>query len=283
MASDSHDVIPPDGERERRTDPVRNGRRLAWYFGGLLVVYVAATVAFWPSGGADPNPLIFVVVMVAPTVGALLARYLGPGVIQWGRLSWWTLAGLIPAAAVLGVYLAGVLLGWDADASSVFPDALTTAGVSILGASLLALGEEIGWRGFLWPLLRRRQSYLWTSLLIGVIWWLYHVPFVIFGWYGSVGGLPAFTVSLAGFTLFVGAVTDRSKSVWPSVVAHGAWNALVATSIAASESGVLASGSVESTSLTGEFGWIPAMTMLIVGVGTAWWHLRWLSVRREAG
>ncbi len=58
---------------------------------------------------------------------------------------------------------------------------------------------------------------------------------ILFGWYGSVGGLPAFTVAIAGFTLFVGVLTDRPASIWPSVMARGSWDALVATSLAATK------------------------------------------------
>ena len=274
MAPDSQIGSPSDGPVDRRTDPLRNRRRLAWYFGALLLVYVGAIVAFWPDGSDTPDQTLFFFVMFAPTIGALLARSLGPGVIQWGRLSLWMLAGLMPAAVVTGVYALGSTAGLVVEDPNVLHDALTTTGFAVLGASFLALGEEIGWRGFLWPLLRGRLSYLRTSLIVGAVWWLYHVPFVLFGWYGTVGGLPAFTISLAGFTLFVGVLTDRSKSVWPSIVAHGTWNALVATSLAASEGGTENLGLAGSDALTGEFGWLPAVTMLIVGVGSAWWHLR---------
>jgi membrane protease YdiL (CAAX protease family) len=58
---------------------------------------------------------------------------------------------------------------------------------------------------------------------------------LLFGWYGSLSGIAAFTVAIVGMTLFVGVLTDRSRSPWPAVIAHGAWNALVATSFAMSE------------------------------------------------
>ena len=42
--------------------------------------------------------------MLAPTAGALLARYLGPGVIVWGRPNLWILAGILPGVAGLAGY-----------------------------------------------------------------------------------------------------------------------------------------------------------------------------------
>lgn len=244
------------------------------YAGGLILVYVGALAAFWPSGDDDPTSAIFVFLMFAPTAGALLARFAGPGVIRWGRPSWWILAGLIPAAAALVAYLFGAVVGIDTEDPEVLTKALSSAALSITGASLLAVGEEIGWRGFLWPVLRGRFDFVRTAGLVGSVWWLYHVPLVLFGWYGSLGGLPAFTVAIAGFTLFVGVLTDRAASIWPSVMAHGAWNALVATSFAATEGDDSVPAFAGSDALLGEFGWLAAISSLILGVAATVWHLR---------
>ena len=137
------------------------------------------------------------------------------------------------------------------------------------------MGEEIGWRGFLWPLLRTKRSFLMTSLIVWVIWWAYHVPLILAGWYGTRAGIPAFTVAIAGFTLFVGVLTDRSKSIWPSVLAHGAWNALIATGFAVTTlSGTQLPAFAGSTTWVGEFGWLAAIGSLVLGVAATVWHLR---------
>jgi hypothetical protein len=86
------------------TDPSRDLRRLAIYFSVLIAVYAAAVAAFWST---PQRGLMFLLVMFAPMVGALAARFTGLGVIQWGRPSWWILAGLIPAILGLGAYHRG--------------------------------------------------------------------------------------------------------------------------------------------------------------------------------
>jgi membrane protease YdiL (CAAX protease family) len=58
-----------------------------------------------------------------------------------------------------------------------------------------------------------------------------------------MGGIPTFTVGLLGLVLFLGVLTERSRSVWPSVLAHGSWNGLV-------QSYFSPSGSVEDRVLT---------------------------------
>lgn len=255
----------------KRTDEKRDARRLILYFGGLIVVYVAAVLAFW---NAESKGGVFVAVMFAPTVGALLARIIGPGVIRWGRPSWWILAGFVPVFGALLAYYVGAALGVNTVDAPTLVRALIASPIAIFSGSLTAVGEEIGWRGFLWPLFRRRSPFLVSAAIVGVIWWLYHVPLILFGWYGSVSGLLAFTVAIAGFTLFVGVLTDRSKSVWPSLAAHGSWNALVATSFAViTTGGESLSAFIGSTTWVGEFGWLAAVSSLAIGIGATVWHL----------
>jgi len=57
---------------------------------------------------------------------------------------------------------------------------LSEAGVAfvplVLVTVVLSAGEEIGWRGHLLPLLEARLSALTASLVLGVIWAVWHVP-----------------------------------------------------------------------------------------------------------
>jgi hypothetical protein len=69
--------------------------------------------------------------------------------------------------------------------------------LSLLGC-IPAFAEEIGWRGFLWPLMRRRLTFLASTAIMFVVWWIYHAVLIFAGWYGFMGGIPAFTVGLFG-------------------------------------------------------------------------------------
>ena len=247
-------------------------RQFVAYSVGLIVPYVIALVVFWPSTGEQPNQAIFLGLMLAPTIGAFAAMWFADGRIRWGRPGWWLLAGLVPAVTALAAYALGTGLGWVEVDTSVLGTALLLSPAAIAVASVSAAGEEIGWRGFLWPTLRETWTFWRTVAVVFVVWWMYHVPLILLGWYGSLAGLPAFTVAVAGISLFMGVVTDRSGSLWPSVLAHGAWNGLVATNFAATNPETPAFSGDDA--LLGEFGWLAAGSVLALGLLAAIWHVR---------
>jgi membrane protease YdiL (CAAX protease family) len=253
----------------RRTEPSRDVRRLVLYSIGLVIVYVLGVWLLRPTAANGNSENWAVVVMAAPTAGALLARFAGPGVIVWGRPNWWLIVGLAPVAVGLACYLVAAAFGVIGGDGGLLTTALAAMFLTVPAAMISATGEEIGWRGFLWPLVRRRLTFVPAWLVVTVIWWLYHVPVVLLGWYGSLGGLPAFTVAIFGFGAFVSVLTDRSRSIWPSVVAHGAWNATVATSFAVEDSAAFTG----DPALLGEFGWIAAIGMVLMGAVATVWHL----------
>lgn len=69
-----------------------------------------------------------------------------------------------------------------------YPDGLPLAIGFVLTNTLIAamgtfaaLGEEIGWRGFLVPELARRNSFTRTACISGVIWAVWHYPLLVHG------------------------------------------------------------------------------------------------------
>ncbi|MBR4627511.1 MAG: CPBP family intramembrane metalloprotease [Ruminococcus sp.] len=96
-----------------------------------------------------------------------------------------------------------------------------------------ALGEEIGWRGFLYPELKKRFGRTRGVLLGGVIHGAWHFPLMLLVGYeygrdyigAPLLGLFAFCV----FTVSTGIISDRlyesSGSIWLPAVFHGTVNA----------------------------------------------------------
>ena len=86
-------------------------------------------------------------------------------------------------------------------------------------AILLAMLEEIGWRGYLVPrLLRLGQT---RALVIsGLVWATWHMPFVIWFGYHSAGSrflvLPLFYGTIVTAAILFGYLRIYSASVWPA-------------------------------------------------------------------
>jgi membrane protease YdiL (CAAX protease family) len=113
-------------------------------------------------------------------VSALLKRFL-----IW-RVGWpWYLVALLllPAITLLAVVLNAALTQSALDFSSVFaykifgPSAnLPLFVLPFLLFDAITNGEEMGWRGYVLPRLQAKHSALLASLLLGVIWGLWHWP-----------------------------------------------------------------------------------------------------------
>lgn len=100
----------------------------------------------------------------------------------------------------------------------------TLAGLTING--LAGLGEELGWRGLL--LREFRGLGFWrASFVIGAIWGVWHLPFILYGhnYPGHpVAGVLLMTLWTLTFSPLIGYVTIRADSVIAAAIMHGALN-----------------------------------------------------------
>lgn len=101
-----------------------------------------------------------------------------------------------------------------------------------------ALGEEIGWRSYLYPKLEELYGTGKAVILGGIIWGVWHFPALLAGhnfghgyWGEPWSGFAVFTL----FTIAIGAVlfflTQKTASVWPAVFLHAVNNAVPGGSI----------------------------------------------------
>jgi CAAX protease family protein len=94
-----------------------------------------------------------------------------------------------------------------------------------------ALGEEIGWRGFLVPELSKTTSFTVTSLISGIIWSLWHYPVLIFADYNAGTptwyGLTCFTVMVISISFVFAWMRIKSGSLWTAAILHGSHNLYV--------------------------------------------------------
>ena len=155
-------------------------------------------------------------------------RDFGWKISSWKYLLWGLAIALIYAGVIYSIVWMSGLGGYQPIPVRTLIIYLT-AGLGV--ACFTALGEEIGWRGFLVPELLKVSSARKTALISGVIWAVWHYPVIIFGDYRSAAPLwfqlSMFTISVVGMGILTTWLRLRSGSIWPAVVWHGAHNLFV--------------------------------------------------------
>ena len=74
------------------------------------------------------------------------------------------------------------------------------------------IGEEFGWRGLALPLLQRRFSPFWASIVLGVIWAIWHTPaFLIGGTDQSAWSFGPFFLGLVAITVILTPLFNASR------------------------------------------------------------------------
>jgi membrane protease YdiL (CAAX protease family) len=94
-----------------------------------------------------------------------------------------------------------------------------------------ALGEEIGWRGFLVPELSKNMSFTATAFVSGIVWSLWHYPILIFADYNAGTptwyGLSCFTVMVIAISFVFAWMRLKSGSLWTGALLHASHNLYV--------------------------------------------------------
>ncbi|MCL4258961.1 MAG: CPBP family intramembrane metalloprotease, partial [Anaerolineales bacterium] len=170
------------------------------------------------------GPALAAVIAIALTTGR-------PGLAEfWARLTnfragWWYLIGpAIIVAYLLAALVVNLLLGATVVRPFPFPAAATFLMLFLMGG----IWEEPGWTGYAFSKMRERFARLkypdlTATLLLGVIWGLWHLPLVLYGtlaWYDVVFFVPAARV------LFSWLYNKTNGSIPAVMVTHYASNLL---------------------------------------------------------
>ncbi len=134
--------------------------------------------------------------------------------------------------------------------------------VRILISSILGLGEEIGWRGYLYPKLKENYPKL-ASILTGLVWVFWHLPLIIWAGYGSNGSIfwsvILYSVIIFCLALFLNFLWERSMSVWLVAFAHGLYNQLIQNVFP-----LFSENNFYLKTLTGESGFLSLFTTIML-------------------
>lgn len=273
----------------------------------FLAAYIPLTAAgiMYAKGNTLAFMLLFRVVAIAlPFLAVIIARlplkkigfgirckvkYIIAALIGSQLLSW------IGAAVYFIVFPDSFKLGFDAftamlpsELSSVydlidpvpFLIVMTVMSLTIIPVSQIipSLGEEAGWRGVLYPFLKRKFGKTMGRIIGGALWGIWHWPLLIIGgyFYGKdyigypVLGPVTMCIALIVFGIVIDYLYEKTHSIWVASLAHAAMNA-------ASMPMMLVAGSSDSAmSVFGPtaFALIPLVPVLVAAVI--------LSLRKES-
>jgi membrane protease YdiL (CAAX protease family) len=182
-----------------------------------------------------PLTAVLLMQLVVTRDGRTKAGWSGLGAGNAGfRL--WPFAIGAPVAVLAGAEAVVGLTGLtDFAGLSVLPG-LPDLVIQLVIVGLFCFAEEIGWRGYLLPLVQR-DGRPFAAARVGFLHGLWHLPivFVVAGSYLTDGPrwltVPLFLAVLTTAGVLYGWLRDRTGSVWPAVVSHAVFN--VAVGIAA--------------------------------------------------
>jgi membrane protease YdiL (CAAX protease family) len=174
--------------------------------------------------------------MWSPGIAAILTQLLFRGRLRdlglgLGELRYLLLGYAIPLAYASIIYSVVWITGLGDFRPPQPTRLLLFSTVGLLVACLAALGEEIGWRGLLVPELTEVTSFGKASILVGIIWAMWHYPAIIFADYRSEAPLwfqlSLITLVVFGYSVLTAWLRLRARSIWPAVLWHGAHNLFI--------------------------------------------------------
>jgi membrane protease YdiL (CAAX protease family) len=212
------------------TDWVKRSPLVAYF---CLVFGIEWILFFALRWGVSPMTALLIGSWLPNAMGVLVTgmadgrtglRALLDRVVLWRiGLKWYAVALSLPVAlayVAIGLYtLCGHAAPDPAPASQLLP--------ILLGAVFTgAMGEELGWRGTALPRLQARWNPLISSLILGVLWGLYHLPsFLLSGLPLQDMPLIPFMVAALGITILISWTFNRTAaSLIPVFLYHCAFN-----------------------------------------------------------
>ncbi|HEY0493621.1 MAG TPA: type II CAAX endopeptidase family protein [Candidatus Dormibacteraeota bacterium] len=195
----------------------------------------------WPSHVPGMfGPIAAGLIMSAAVAGTLGIRQLVRRMFQWRVAKRWYLVALSPlgfygVAAVIGVAFGQGLPNLSQLGSfSGLP--LVAAPLMWLLLLVTAFAEETGWRGFAVNEMLKKRSLLFTAVIIGLLWAMWHVPsmFMIES-YRQMGLaiLPILTLGIvSGSILLAWLYRESGGSVLIVAIWHASYNLVTGTAAA---------------------------------------------------
>ena len=149
-----------------------------WWLAALEARGLISSLPIPAQGLGVLGPLVAAVVLTAREGGGAGLRSLLGRVVRW-RVApvWYGVVLLGPVLLYLAALALEVVLGGQPPRLGALVGTLPTVLVyAALMVVLVAIGEEVGWRGYALPALQARHGALFSSVVLGTMWALWHLP-----------------------------------------------------------------------------------------------------------
>jgi uncharacterized protein len=270
-----------------------NLKKASLFFGLVMTLTLAVVLIFRLA--LPQSELVILAHMLTPLLATLIMLFvvtrdglavsrsasetngrLPLGFTRSGRQTW-GLALLLP----LPILAVSYGLAWVSDAAAFapptesgwLPDLLINLVINFLIITLFVVSEEIGFRGYLLPRLRKlgdTQAILLSGFLHGV----WHLPLILLTpFYLAEGNrwltIPLFLLLLTAAGAIYGALRLATGSLWPVIILHAAFNAFLGLCTA-----LTAMRSPLAIYLVGESG---VLTLAVTAVAALWIMQRYFT------
>lgn len=268
--------LPNMGSEEEKALIQSARRGLIVYFAMLIPLTILSYVLMMRT------PMFGLLLMWAPGLSSIFARLvLREGISNislrfGGKQTLKSLPFILLFPVVIGLLAYGT--AWITGlVQYVNPDSIIqgSSGVIFAGTILFQMfagtaigiisssGEELGWRGYM--LTRLINAGVPRPILTsGIIWGVWHLPAMLFANYYSGPYLALsvmlFMISVTSFSYLISHLRLTTGSIWPAILLHACWNAVIQGAFDVSSSGK------NALLWTGESGIFVALALLI----TAW-------------
>jgi uncharacterized protein len=201
-------------------------------FWGPLALFKIPAISF--VSDIKGPPWAIALFLIGPFVPSLLAifltwkkegvaglRIIGQRIIQFEfGWRWYVFTFLVVIAGTAGQLTINRLIGNTFDGTLFIKQLGSFLPLLILGP----LSEEIGWRGYALERLQTRWNALTSSLIVGLVWALWHLPlFMMVGTSQHELGVPfmGFLIKLmASSILYTWLYNNTKQSLWSAILLH---------------------------------------------------------------
>ncbi len=204
----------------------------SWVIGftgaGVKGEFPVLSMVLMMTAGFGPSLAGFAVVALFSNRASLFPDWLARCFNWRVGWRWFVLAFLAPPVVMVCALIIDAAMGGALPAlpaATQIPLVIGNFGLVLLIGG--PLGEEFGWRGYLMPVLTARMNWRAASLLIGIVWGLWHLPlFFMAGTAQAQMPIAVFLLNiLAGSVLFGWLFERTQRSVLPAIILHTSLNA----------------------------------------------------------